>query len=207
MAIRSVHYRADGRTGAFARRALKASAAVATAALVALSIGASIGRWRVVPVYGAGDQTNVGRGDLVMLVPMPAVSVQEGDKVFFSISGERPAVRTVIELQDSWKRQVAVDVGNGELRSVQLPPTVPRVTRVVPHAGWVFGLLVGPIQAIFLVANGILLIALSQRRPHDPPPPATQASGRRSRSSRPRLRVAAAAIGSIAMALGVALLQ
>ena len=190
----------------FARRALKMSAAVATVALVALAIGAAAGRWRVVPVYGTGSQTDLNRGDLVMLEPISAMSVQEGDQVFVAIKGEKPTVRTIVLLEDSWERQYRLDSTNGEPISMQLPPTVPKVTRVVPKAGWLFGLLVGPIQAAFLIINGILLVALAQRRPSPPPPPAASSGSNRRRGARLRFRAAAAAVAMTGLGLLLALL-
>ena len=69
------------------------------------------------------------------------------------------------------------------------------------------GLLVGPIQAAFLVINGILLVALAQRKPSPPPPPAASSGTGRRRHSRPRIRAAAAAVAMAVLASVLALLS
>jgi hypothetical protein len=165
VADRSDRHRADGTAKRIARRAGKALLALLALALVLLSAGSAIGRWRVIPVPSAGADSNVARGSLAMLVPVPAVSLEAGDHVYVRPEhGDRGTVFRVKEVRDSWQRELTVVGADGRDSSMEFPATAWRVSRSVPRLGTPFGLLVGPVQAVFLVVVGVLLVAGSGSR-------------------------------------------
>ena len=145
-------------------RALRTSAAVVTAALVALAVGAAFGRWQVLPVDDAPPGTRFGSGTAAFVVPSPALSLDADDVVYVSVDGRSGQFSRVVAVVDSWERRVELERPDGRREQAVLPPTVWRVSRVVPYVGVVFDLLVGTAQSIVLVAVGVALIASAEIR-------------------------------------------
>lgn len=197
-----------GRWWTFARRALTAGAAVATAALVVLALGAVAGRWRVLPVTSTGALVDVAEGSIVLLTPTPAQSLQPGDTVFLSTETDPNALRRIVELHDSWNREFRVDRVSGSEPGqraragdddvLALPAVVGRVSRSVPYLGTWFELFVGPVQAIVLVVAGVALVAWSYGRGPELPPDSGAQRPRRGRHTRVGgVRAAAAAVALV----------
>ncbi len=139
---------------------------LATTALVAVSLGSALGRWRVLPVMATGSQVHLDDGSLAVVVPVPVKAVRAGDLIFFVGAGDTGSIRKVVRINDSWKHEVLVDRRGKGTQNAQLPATVGRVSRVLPYGGWVFRLLVGPIQAVLMMVGGLLMVVMSQfRRP------------------------------------------
>ncbi|GIU89404.1 MAG: hypothetical protein KatS3mg010_0503 [Acidimicrobiia bacterium] len=73
-----------------------------------------------------------------------------------------------------------------------------RVSHSVPYLGTLFGLVVGPLQAVVLVGAGVALIVWSHGRgPELPPDPGAQRRGRGRRARVGRVRAAAAAVALV----------
>jgi hypothetical protein len=190
-AFRSVLHRAGGHDKPLARRVRKLSAVVMTTALLILAVGSAIGRWKVIPVPATGESSAGPTGSVAVLEPIPAPTLKTGDHVFVrSDQKDKGTVYRVTAVKDSWKREFEVLDAKGEATTIALPGNAWRVSHSVPYLGVPFSLLVGPIQAVLLVLNGVLLVGLSESRRHnDPPRPPAQ--GRRRDSGRAKLRVAA----------------
>jgi hypothetical protein len=196
---------------ALLQRVCKASATVFTVALVLLALGSAVGRWQVLPVNAAGAHAEVGRGSLAFVEPVPTVSLREGDTIFFTTSERKGSFHRVTTVVDSWNRRVELDGARGESEVVQLPANAWRVSRAVPYLGFPFALLAGPVQAVLLVLNGVLLVAFgeSRRRPTPPPDATEQGSSGRRQARTPASVAAAACIATMLPAAmsGLALLS
>jgi hypothetical protein len=170
-----------------------------TAALLILAVGSAIGRWKVIPVPATGEESAVPAGSIAVLEPVPSPTIKAGDHVFVRAEQkDKGTVYRVTAVKDSWNREFEVLDQDGEPTTIALPGSAWRVGPSVPYLGIPFSLLVGPIQAVLLVLNGVLLVGFSESRRHtDPPQPPAQ--GRRKDSSRAKLRVAAPAAAAVAM--------
>jgi hypothetical protein len=161
--------RPGGGAKRFARRALQTSAAVATVALVALAVGSAVGRWRVLPVDGAGPGTGVTRSDAVFVVPVRAQQVHAGDHLAIRRSDGPPTVHRVDRIADSFAPvEVRLDAGGGRTVGAELPERAWRVRYAVPGVGLVLRALAGPVQSALLMLSGLVLIARAQGF-HTPP--------------------------------------
>jgi hypothetical protein len=128
--------------------------------------------------------------------------------VFLGTETDPNALRRIVDLHDSWNREFRVDRVSGSEPArrgragdddvLVLPAVVGRVSRTVPYLGTLFGLLVGPVQAIVLVVAGVALVAWSYGdRPELPPDPGAR-QRRRGRHSRVAgVRAAAAAVALV----------
>jgi len=162
VATRSASDRADGRVKAFARRASRTGAAVLTAALVVLALGAAAGRWQVLPAQSVGDHVSFEAGSLVIVEPIDARLLDAGDEIYVQLDGADGGFRNVVSIVDSWERKIELNGRNGERHIVEMPPKAWRVSRVIPYAGIPLGILVGPIQSIALVVFGLGLIVSAE---------------------------------------------
>lgn len=155
----------DGPASRIVRRASRTAGLLVTTALAVLSLGAAAGRWQVLPATAVGDGVAVETGDLVFVVPVPALSLRGGDTIYVQYAGSEGALRHVGRVVDSWDRRFEIGgVAGGDTEVAQLPPKVWRVSHRVPRLGLVFRLLVGSTQSIALMLGGIALIALSEAR-------------------------------------------
>jgi hypothetical protein len=134
------------------------------AAVVVLAVGASAGRWRVWPVRAEGAGTGVGHDAALVLVPVPALQVDVGDRIVMGRDHARPALYRVDEIIDTVDGRVRVRDDHGRSHDVTLPSRVWRMSRDIPYAGIPMRLLAGPLQALILVGIGILVIVRAESR-------------------------------------------
>src|SRR4051812_36666885 len=82
---------------------------LAAAAVIVLAVGASAGRWRVWPVHGEGAGTGVGHDAALVLVPVPALQVDVGDRIVMGRGDHaRPMLYRVDEIIDTVDGRVRV---------------------------------------------------------------------------------------------------
>lgn len=157
--------RGDGPARRIVRRASRTVGLLVTTALAVLSLGAAAGRWEVLPAIAVGDGVSAETGDLVFVVPVPALSLRGGDTIYVQYAGSEGALRQVSRVVDSWDRRFEIGgLAAGDTEVAQLPPKVWRVSHRVPRLGLVFRLLVGSTQSIALMLGGFALIAFSEVR-------------------------------------------
>jgi hypothetical protein len=137
---------------------------LAAAVVVVLAVGATAGRWRVWPVRAEGAGTGVGHDAALVLVPVPALQVDVGDRIVMGRDHARPALYRVDEIIDTVDGRVRVRDDHGKSHDVTLPARVWRMSRDLPYAGIPMRLLAGPIQAPVLVGIGIVVIARAESR-------------------------------------------
>ena len=158
---------------------------LAAAAVVVLAVGASAGRWRVWPVRAEGAGTGVGHDAALVLVPVPALQVDVGDRIVMGRDHAKPALYRVDEIIDTVDGRVRVRDDHARPHDVTLPSRVWRMSRDVPYAGIPMRLLAGPVQALILVGIGILVIARAESR-----------RNRRHRGPEPAVAIAEPLLGS-----------
>lgn len=144
------------------RAAARLLAYATTAILVFLAAGSAAGRFRVVGVPEGSAAVPYTVGDLVVVVPAHARSIEPGDVVIVRGSGERGLFR-VAEIVDAEGPQVRF-AGDRPDRIRRLPATTWRASRVIPHAGLALRLVSGPAQAAVLVVLGLGLIVGAEVR-------------------------------------------
>ena len=108
---------------------------LAAAGVVVLAVGATAGRWRVWPVHAEGAGTGVGHDAAVVLVPVPALQIDVGDRIVMGRDHARPALYRVDEIIDTVEGRVRVRDDARPPHDVTLPARVWRMSRDVPYAG------------------------------------------------------------------------
>ena len=146
------------------RRLSSIALTLAAAGVVILAIGASAGRWCVWPVRAEGAGTGVGHDAALVLVPIPALQVDVGDRIVMGRDHARPALYRVDEIIDTVDGRVRVRDDHGKSHDVTLPSRVWRMSRDIPYAGIPMRLMAGPVQALVLVGIGIVVIARAESR-------------------------------------------
>jgi hypothetical protein len=121
---------------------------------------------RVVPVFTRGSDVAIPKDALAVVVPVPTPRLQSGD-LFMAEPRFHGGVGVYrADVADSWSREVRVRSAEAEPVRLRLGTSVWRVSRVLPHGGVVFRLLVGPIQSVVLVLAGFGLIVWAEARRH-----------------------------------------
>ena len=166
-----------GRLGRAARHALARLATfVVMGALVLVAAGDAAGRFRLVPAPERTGGTAYSSTDLVVVVPVPALRLREGDVLIVRNPREHALLR-IDKIVDSDGPQVHI-AGDPASRVRQLGRTSWRVRFAIPYAGILLGLLAGPVQgALFVVAGLALVVRAEMRRGRDPSTEPRRAAG------------------------------
>jgi hypothetical protein len=174
-----------------ARLAALALAATVFAVAGLVAFGAAVGRFHVIPADAGGARVAAGQGSVVVVVPVPAAQLHEGDTVYARLHNDHDDALYRVVGVDSWTGVVYALDAHGGLAALDVGDTAGRVSRSVPYVGVPYRFVAGPVQWLVLLAGAGMLVVRMARRP--------RSADHRQRRSRWALRLGAAVLALLGM--------